>query len=58
MAFVREDVYYGAKAILNVWGPQVQVPNEFSSAQIWLSGGSSDFDLNAILAGWHVSCKF
>ncbi|KAL3537229.1 hypothetical protein ACH5RR_000595 [Cinchona calisaya] len=53
-AFVRGDEYYGAKAIINVWEPQVQVPGEFSSSEIWIAAGSFDSNLNSILAGWHV----
>ncbi|KAH8480942.1 hypothetical protein Peur_062263 [Populus x canadensis] len=47
---------YGAKATINVWGPTIQVVNEFSLSQIWILSGSFDgSDLNSIEAGWQVS---
>ncbi|KAI7724589.1 hypothetical protein M8C21_015450 [Ambrosia artemisiifolia] len=46
---------YGTKATLNVWNPKVQKSNEYSSAQIWIVGGSFDSDLNTIEAGWHIN---
>ncbi|KAL3507406.1 hypothetical protein ACH5RR_032788 [Cinchona calisaya] len=52
VAGVEGETYYGAKASINVWEPQVQNPNEFSSSQVWIFGGGSS-DLNAIEAGWH-----
>ena len=48
------DKYYGAKATINVWKPQIQQPNEFSLSQIWILGGSFGQDLNSIEAGWQV----
>ncbi|GFZ02731.1 tRNA-splicing ligase [Actinidia rufa] len=50
-----EGEYYGAKATMNVWEPQIQQPNEFSLSQIWILGGSFASDLNSIEAGWQVS---
>ncbi|KAD3068988.1 hypothetical protein E3N88_36868 [Mikania micrantha] len=50
-----EGEFYGAKATMNVWDPQIQQPNEFSLSQIWLLGGSFASDLNSIEAGWQVS---
>ncbi|KAI3741472.1 hypothetical protein L1987_59146 [Smallanthus sonchifolius] len=50
-----EGEFYGAKATMNVWDPQIQQPNEFSLSQIWLLGGSFAEDLNSIEAGWQVS---
>ncbi|GAB2278351.1 hypothetical protein Dimus_013034 [Dionaea muscipula] len=55
IAYVEGDKYYGAKATINVWEPQIQQPNEFSLSQIWLLGGSFGEDLNSIEAGWQVS---
>lgn len=55
IAYVEGDKYYGAKATLNVWRPQIQQPNEFSLSQVWLLGGSFGQDLNSIEAGWQVS---
>lgn len=55
IAYVEGDSYYGAKAIMNVWNPSIQVPNEFSLSQIWVLAGSFEGDLNSIEAGWQVS---
>ncbi|KAI3709809.1 hypothetical protein L2E82_39576 [Cichorium intybus] len=46
--------FYGAKATINLWNPQIQQPNEFSLSQIWIFGGSFDSDLNSIEAGWQA----
>jgi hypothetical protein len=55
---VEGDKYYGAKATINVWKPQIQQPNEFSLSQIWILGGSFGQDLNSIEAGWQVYLLF
>ncbi|XP_020574765.1 uncharacterized protein LOC110020846 isoform X2 [Phalaenopsis equestris] len=55
IAYVNGDKYYGAKAIINVWEPNIQLPNEFSLSQLWILGGSFGEDLNSIEAGWLVS---
>ncbi|KAL3516630.1 hypothetical protein ACH5RR_023532 [Cinchona calisaya] len=55
IAYVEGGNYYGAKATINVWEPQIQQPNEFSLSQIWLLAGSFNSDLNSIEAGWQVS---
>ncbi|XP_047338118.1 uncharacterized protein LOC124941809 [Impatiens glandulifera] len=49
------EKYYGAKATMNVWEPQIQETNEFSLSQIWILAGSFSSDLNSIEAGWQVS---
>lgn len=49
------DEFYGAKASINVWEPQVSNPTEFSLSQIWIISGSFDDDLNTIESGWQVS---
>ncbi|XP_071716194.1 protein neprosin-like [Rutidosis leptorrhynchoides] len=54
IAYVQGE-FYGAKATMNVWDPQIQQSNEFSLSQIWLLGGSFASDLNSIEAGWQVS---
>ncbi|XP_065870281.1 protein neprosin-like [Euphorbia lathyris] len=55
IVYVQGDKYYGAKATINVWEPNIQQPNEFSLSQIWILGGSFGQDLNSIEAGWQVS---
>lgn len=54
VAFVNGDQYYGAKANINVWSPQVSDQNEFSLSQVWIISGSFRNDLNTIEAGWQV----
>ncbi|XP_020586999.1 uncharacterized protein LOC110029171 [Phalaenopsis equestris] len=55
ISYVEGDEYYGAKATMNVWNPQIQQSNEFSLSQLWILGGSFGEDLNSIEAGWQVS---
>ncbi|KAL0921669.1 hypothetical protein M5K25_008766 [Dendrobium thyrsiflorum] len=55
IAYVNGEKFYGAKAIINVWEPDIQLPNEFSLSQLWILGGSFGQDLNSIEAGWLVS---
>lgn len=52
--YVEDGIFYGAKAKINVWKPDVEMPNEFSLAQIWVLGGNFNSDLNSIEAGWQV----
>ncbi|CAI9103289.1 OLC1v1001745C1 [Oldenlandia corymbosa var. corymbosa] len=49
---VEGGEYYGAKAVMNVWAPDVRL-NDVSASQVWVLGGS-DSDLNAIVVGWHI----
>lgn len=52
------EQYYGAKASMNVWAPQVASQSEFSLSQIWVIAGSFGNDLNTIEAGWQVSNSY
>lgn len=54
MAYVRAESqrYYGAKASLNVWNPQVEREEDFSIAQIWVA--SRDGVVNTVEAGLQV----
>lgn len=54
IAYVEGDKYYGAKATINVWEPDIEQGNEFSLSQLWILGGSFGQDLNSIEAGWQV----
>ncbi|KAI3709806.1 hypothetical protein L2E82_39572 [Cichorium intybus] len=45
--------FYGAKATINLWDPQIQQSDEFSLSQIWVEGGSYP-DLNTIEVGWQI----
>ncbi|KAG2290191.1 hypothetical protein Bca52824_049795 [Brassica carinata] len=49
----KKGKYFGTKFALNIWKPKVQVPNEFSLAQTWLSSGVGT-NLNTIEAGFQV----
>ncbi|CAI9102437.1 OLC1v1000710C1 [Oldenlandia corymbosa var. corymbosa] len=55
VAYVEGGRYYGAKAAINVWQPQIQKPNGLSLSQIWVLGGSPNSDFDSIEAGWQVS---
>ncbi|XP_058767838.1 protein neprosin-like [Vicia villosa] len=55
VGYVSGNEYYGAKASINVWDPQVESQYEFSLSQIWVIAGSFGEDLNTIEAGWQVS---
>ncbi|XAR50212.1 hypothetical protein NMG60_11004478 [Bertholletia excelsa] len=55
VAFVNGDQYFGAKANINVWAPQVTDQYEFSLSQLWVISGTFGNDLNTIEAGWQVS---
>jgi hypothetical protein len=50
-AVVEDGAYSGAKASLNLWAPNVEIPREFSLAQIWM--GSKDKE--TIEVGWQAS---
>lgn len=58
VAFANGDQFYGAKASMNVWTPQVKDAYEFSLSQIWVISGSFGNDLNTIEAGWQVRLPF
>ncbi|KAK9747875.1 hypothetical protein RND81_02G020700 [Saponaria officinalis] len=55
VAFANGDQFYGAKASMNVWTPQVRDAYEFSLSQIWVISGSFGNDLNTIEAGWQAN---
>ncbi|XP_057953154.1 protein neprosin-like isoform X2 [Malania oleifera] len=51
-----DNIYFGAKATINVWKPRIQkASHEFSLAQFWILSGSFGQDLNTIEAGWQVN---
>ncbi|XP_078431539.1 protein neprosin-like [Wolffia australiana] len=55
VGYASGEQYYGAKASMSVWAPQVTAPSEFSLSQIWIISGTFGNDLNTIEAGWQVS---
>uniref|UniRef100_A0A0D3CNU6 Neprosin PEP catalytic domain-containing protein n=1 Tax=Brassica oleracea var. oleracea TaxID=109376 RepID=A0A0D3CNU6_BRAOL len=46
-------IFRGAEAVINVWKPYVQMPREFSLAQMWLVAGPPS-NLNTIEFGWQA----
>ncbi|KAM3686408.1 hypothetical protein ACJW31_11G197100 [Castanea mollissima] len=55
LVYVEGDKYYGAKATINAWKPQIQEHDEFSSSQILIRGDVSGVGVNTIEAGWQVN---
>ncbi|KAG2562298.1 hypothetical protein PVAP13_8KG255400 [Panicum virgatum] len=55
VAYAQEDKYYGTNATINLWQPMIKRANDFSLAQLWITGGPYNCDLNTIEAGWQVS---
>lgn len=47
--------YIGAEANINVWNPRVDLPNDFTTAQIWLKAGNGPQFFQSVEAGWMVS---
>lgn len=54
IGYVKEGKFYGAKAFLNVWEPNV-VGNDFSITQIWVISDVPNHDVNTVEAGWQVT---
>ncbi|XVE70964.1 hypothetical protein DITRI_Ditri10aG0111900 [Diplodiscus trichospermus] len=46
--------YIGAKGDINVWNPNVESPEDYSTAQIWLKGGPGD-NFESVESGWVVN---
>ncbi|CAN6373653.1 unnamed protein product [Urochloa humidicola] len=58
VASAQEDKYYGTNATIYLWQPMIERANDFSLAQLWITGGPyATSYLNTIEAGWHVSQK-
>ncbi|WVZ76941.1 hypothetical protein U9M48_024855 [Paspalum notatum var. saurae] len=56
VASTWQGQYYGTSTVINLWEPTLERPNDFSLAQLWITGGSyAGNDLNTIEAGWQVS---
>ncbi|PWA94408.1 hypothetical protein CTI12_AA062420 [Artemisia annua] len=53
IGYVIPGKVYGAKALLNVWAPNV-VGNDFSNSQIWVFSDVPNYGVNTVEAGWHV----
>ncbi|XP_048133974.1 uncharacterized protein LOC115756789 [Rhodamnia argentea] len=48
--------YIGASADINVWNPNLDLPDDFTTAQIWLLGGPGD-KYESVESGWMVNPK-
>ncbi|KAF8023247.1 hypothetical protein BT93_F0678 [Corymbia citriodora subsp. variegata] len=48
--------YIGASGDINVWNPNLDLPDDFTTAQIWLLSGPGD-KYESIEAGWMVNPK-
>jgi hypothetical protein len=49
--------FIGAEADINVWNPKVDLPDDSTTAQIWLKAGNGN-EFESIEAGWMVSVFF
>ncbi|KAD3336491.1 hypothetical protein E3N88_32010 [Mikania micrantha] len=54
IGYVKDVYYYGAKALLNVWKPNVTGSYSFSLSQIWVVADVPSHLVNTIEAGWQV----
>ncbi|KAI4316559.1 hypothetical protein L6164_024532 [Bauhinia variegata] len=48
--------YIGAQADINVWNPNVDLPDDYTTAQIWLKNGNGN-TFESVEAGWVVNPK-
>ncbi|XP_052623033.1 uncharacterized protein LOC111893822 [Lactuca sativa] len=55
VAYVTDGEFYGAKASLNVWAPNVTRPFDFSLSQIWVIADVPTHGLSTLEAGWQVA---
>ncbi|XVE97637.1 hypothetical protein REPUB_Repub03eG0035900 [Reevesia pubescens] len=46
--------YIGAKGDINVWNPNVESADDYSTAQIWVKGGPGD-NFESVESGWVVN---
>ncbi|KAI3817530.1 hypothetical protein L1987_11325 [Smallanthus sonchifolius] len=53
IGYVKDGEFYGGKALLNVWRPNV-TGNGFSLSQIWVIADVATHDANTVEAGWQV----
>lgn len=45
--------YIGAKGDINVWSPNVDLPDDFTTGQIWLKAGPGN-NFESVESGWTV----
>ncbi|KAK3213046.1 hypothetical protein Dsin_017752 [Dipteronia sinensis] len=48
--------YFGAQGDINLWNPTVDLPDDYTTAQIWLKAGPAN-NFESIEAGWVVNPK-
>ncbi|RDX97678.1 hypothetical protein CR513_19531, partial [Mucuna pruriens] len=48
--------YIGAQADINVWNPKVDLPDDFTTAQIWLKN-NNNHNFESVESGWMVNPK-
>ncbi|XP_061374897.1 protein neprosin-like [Gastrolobium bilobum] len=48
--------FMGAEADINVWNPNIDLPDDFTTAQIWLKARNG-IDFESVEAGWVVNPK-
>lgn len=46
--------FIGAQANINIWNPKTELPDDFTTAQIWLKAGNGPY-FESVEAGWVVS---
>ena len=47
--------YIGAQADFNIWNPSVDLPDDFTTAQMWLKADDGGPTFESVEAGWAVS---
>ncbi|CAH1433952.1 unnamed protein product [Lactuca virosa] len=57
IGYVTDGEFYGAKARLNVWAPNVTRVGEFSLSQIWVIADVPTHSLSTFEAGWQGPTK-
>ncbi|KAK7351259.1 hypothetical protein VNO77_10572 [Canavalia gladiata] len=48
--------YIGAQADINVWNPKIDIPEDFTTAQIWLKNNNNQ-NFESVESGWMVNPK-
>jgi hypothetical protein len=46
--------FIGAQANINIWNPNVEQPEDFTTAQMWLKANNGE-NFASVEAGWMVS---
>ncbi|KAK7283213.1 hypothetical protein RIF29_12592 [Crotalaria pallida] len=51
-----DGIYIGSETDINVWNPKVNLPDDFTTAQMWLKAYNGP-DFESVEAGWTVNPK-